>query len=90
MKKIIYVAIVLLITNFARAAEPIVNVSWLKNNLDKVFVLDIRNKIDGGSYETFREGHIPGSVHSDYLKDGWRTKVNGVIGQFPGTKHLDQ
>ena len=90
MKKIIYVVIILFATNFVRAAEPIVSASWLKDNLDKVFVLDIRNKIDGGSYETFKEGHIPDSVHSDYLKAGWRTKVNGVIGQFPGTKSLDQ
>jgi len=51
-------------------------------------VLDIRNKIDGGSYETFKQAHIPGAAHSDYLKDGWRAKVNGVIGQFPGKNHL--
>jgi thiosulfate/3-mercaptopyruvate sulfurtransferase len=90
MKKIIYLTLILLVTNLANAVEPIVNAGWLNKNLDKVFILDIRNKIDGGSYETFKEGHIPGSVHSDYLKAGWRAKVNGVIGQFPGTKALDQ
>jgi thiosulfate/3-mercaptopyruvate sulfurtransferase len=90
MKKIIYLTLILLVTNLANAVEPIVNAGWLNKNLDKVFILDIRNKIDGGSYETFKEGHIPGSVHSDYLKAGWRAKVNGVIGQFPGTKALDE
>ena len=55
-----------------------------------VFVLDIRNKIDGGSYETFKQAHIPGSVHSDFLTAGWRATVNGVIGQFPGKKPLEQ
>ena len=68
MKKIIYLTLILLVTNLANAVEPIVNAGWLNKNLDKVFILDIRNKIDGGSYETFKEGHIPGSVHSDYLK----------------------
>ena len=35
------------------AAEPLVSVEWLSDNLanDKVVVLDIRNKIDGGSKE---------------------------------------
>ena len=43
------------------AAEPLVSVEWLNDNLvnDKVVVLDIRNKIDGGSKEIFETGHIP-------------------------------
>ena len=92
MRKIIVTIFFFIFSFSAYATEPLVDAKWLNNNLknSEVFVLDIRNKIDGGSYETFKEGHIPGSVHSDYLKAGWRTKVNGVIGQFPGTKSLDQ
>ena len=52
--------------------------------------MDIRNKLDGGGYDTFKEEHIPGSVHSDYLGAGWRTTIKGVVGQFPGTKALSQ
>jgi len=35
MKKIIYLTLILLFTNLANAVEPIVNVGWLNNNLDK-------------------------------------------------------
>ena len=92
MKKIITAVLFIFISSSVFSAEPLVDVKWLNKNLNNknVFVLDIRNKIDGGSYETFKQAHIPGAVHSDYLKDGWRAKVNGVIGQFPGKKPLEQ
>ena len=92
MKKIITAVIFIFISTSAFSAEPLVDVKWLNKNLNNknVFILDIRNKIDGGSYETFKQAHIPGAVHSDYLRDGWRAKVNGVIGQFPGKKPLEQ
>ncbi|MEM7043581.1 MAG: sulfurtransferase [Pseudomonadota bacterium] len=71
--------------------EPLVDVDWVKANADRddVVLLDIRNKIDGGSAESFAKGHIPGAVHSDYLKDGWRTKVDGVIAQAPSASVLE-
>jgi thiosulfate/3-mercaptopyruvate sulfurtransferase len=58
----------------AMAATPLVDAAWLEKRLgdDEVVLIDLRNKIDGGSYETYLEGHIPSAVHSDYLKDGWR------------------
>ena len=92
MKKIITAVLFIFISTSVFSAEPLVDVKWLNKNLNNqnVFVLDVRNKIDGGSYETFKQAHIPGAVHSDYLKDGWRAKVNGVIGQFPGKKPLEQ
>ena len=76
----------------AYAAEPLVDAQWLNNNLNnsKIFILDIRNIIDQGSYETFIKGHIPGSIHSDYLQDKWRTTVDGIIEQLPPIKHLEQ
>ena len=92
MKKIITAVLFIFVSTSVFSAEPLVDVKWLNKNLNNqnVFVLDVRNKIDGGSYETFKQAHIPGAVHSDYLKGGWRAKVNGVIGQFPGKKLLEQ
>ena len=60
------------------AAEPLVSSEWLNDNLtnNKIVVLDIRNKIDGGSKESFEAGHIPNAVYSNYLEDGWRTTVD--------------
>ena len=75
----------------ASELKPLVDVDWIKANADRgdVVLLDIRNKIDGGSAKTFAKGHIPGSVHSDYLEGGWRTKVDGVIGQVPTSQQLE-
>ncbi|HIF58971.1 MAG TPA: sulfurtransferase [Rhodospirillales bacterium] len=71
-------------------ANPLVNSIWLKKNITnpKVVKIDLRNKIDGGSYQTYLKGHIPGSVHSDYLKDGWRTSKNGVVGLVPSAEQF--
>ena len=76
---------------FAADMKPLVSVEWLKANAerDDVFLLDIRNKLDGGSAETFAEGHIPGAVHSDYLTGGWRTEIDGVIAQTPSAAQLE-
>ena len=58
-------------TTLASIVQPLVNTDWVANNLDnkKVVLIDLRNKIDEGSYETYLDGHIPSSIHSDYLKD---------------------
>ena len=92
MKKIITTILFVFFSTSVFSAEPLVDATWVHKNLNNknVFVLDIRNKIDGGSYETFKQAHIPGSVHSDFLTAGWRATVNGVIGQFPGKKPLEQ
>jgi len=73
------------------AAESLISVEWLNNNLtnDKLVVLDIRNKIDGGSKDAFEAGHIPKSVYSNYLNDGWRTTVDGIVGKLPPVKDLE-
>lgn len=73
------------------ASEPLVSSEWLNSNLtnDKIVVLDIRNKIDGGSKESFEAGHIPNAVYSNYLEDGWRTTVDGIVGKIPALKDLE-
>ena len=74
----------LVIAPMVAFASPLISPAWLSEKLDddKVVVIDLRNKIEKGSYETFLEGHIPGAIHSDYLKDGWRVGRDGVVGLF--------
>jgi thiosulfate/3-mercaptopyruvate sulfurtransferase len=69
-------------------ASPLVDSAWLMGNINNgtVVIIDLRNKIDKGSLTTFLKGHIPGSVHSDYLKDGWRISKNGIIGLLPSAE----
>lgn len=80
----------LVIAPMAAFASPLVNPAWLSENLDdsKLVIIDLRNKIDKGSYETFLEGHIPGAIHSDYLKDGWRVSRDGVVGLLPDAEQF--
>ena len=58
----------------AEAVTPLVGVDWLKAHLNdpNLVVLDIRSAIDGGGVKAYEAAHIPGSVHSDYDKAGWR------------------
>ena len=82
---------ILIFSSIISHAGPLVDTTWLKNNLqnDNLVLIDLRNKIDGGSFKTFQLGHIPGSIHSDYLKDGWRTKRKGVVGLLPTEKEFE-
>ena len=73
------------LVGFSAAAQPLVDTLWAKEHLadSKVVFIDLRNKIDGGNYETWLEGHVPGSVHSDYLNAGWRVGRDDVVGLLP-------
>lgn len=64
-------------------ARPLVDAAWLKANLDNpaIVVVDIRAAGKDGSL--YDKGHIPGAVHAPYGAFGWRTKVDGVVGQLP-------
>jgi thiosulfate/3-mercaptopyruvate sulfurtransferase len=76
----------------ASAAEPLVTPQWLQTHLqDKdVVVLDIRSAIDGGGAKAYAEGHIPGSVHSDYDKAGWRVTRGNVPFMLPTVPELEK
>ena len=52
----------------ASAADPLVNVDWVKANLDKPGIV----YIDFAPPADYLRGHIPGAVNSNYAKDGWR------------------
>ncbi len=91
LSTILAVLVFALQAGWAQAAQPLVDVDWVRANGDRpeVVILDVRNKIDGGSRKVFEAGHIPGAVYSDYLKDGWRAKVDGVPGQLPPVDKLE-
>jgi thiosulfate/3-mercaptopyruvate sulfurtransferase len=74
------------------AATPLVSVEWLKDHLADpgLVVLDIRSAIDGGGAEAYAKGHIPGALHSDYDRGGWRTTRNGIPFMLPSVAQLEK
>ena len=76
----------------AEPATPLVSTGWLKQHLQDpdVVVLDVRSAIDGGGAEAFVKGHIPGAVHSDYDKAGWRVTRGGVPFMLPTLPELEK
>ena len=76
----------------AEAVTPLVGVDWLKAHLNdpNLVVLDIRSAIDGGGVKAYEAAHIPGSVHSDYDKAGWRVTRNNVPFMVPTAAELEK
>lgn len=85
------VSLLLLVWSQCVVAQPLVDADWLAQHLhdDNLVVLDIRNRIDGGSRAAYGAGHIPGAVYSDYLQAGWRVQEDGVPGMLPPIEHLE-
>jgi len=87
-------ALALPIVAHAAAADlqPLVSVQWLNGHLHdaNVVVLDIRSAIDGSTPEAFAQAHIPGSVHSDYDKGGWRVTRGNVPFMVPTKPELEK
>ena len=73
-------------------AEPLVSVQWLTDHgtAPDLVVLDIRSAIDGGGVQAYAAAHIPGSVHSDYDKAGWRVTRNNVPFMVPTAPELEK
>lgn len=74
------------------AAQPLVDVAWVKANLGKpgLVLLDVRSG-GGVTREVYLKGHIPGAVFTDYAKDGWREKnAAGIDGQLPPPEKLEK
>ena len=66
--------------------EPLVSAQWLKDHLrdPQIAVIDVRM-----GAPVYDAGHIPGAVHSDYDKAGWRVSRNGVL-QLPNKAELEK
>jgi thiosulfate/3-mercaptopyruvate sulfurtransferase len=76
----------------AAAVTPLVSPQWLNDRLGDpaILVLDIRSAIDGGGDEAYLKAHIPGAVHSEYDKAGWRVTRNGVPFELPSVLQLEK
>ena len=85
-------SLALAVPGHAERVTPLVSTAWLKQHIDKpdVFVLDVRSAIDGGGVEAYRKGHIPGAIHSDYDKAGWRVTRGGVPFMLPTLPELEK
>ena len=77
---------------FASPVTPLVSPQWLKDHLadPAIVVLDIRSAIDGGGGAAYLQAHIPGAIHSDYDKAGWRVTRNGVPFELPTVAELEK
>src|ERR1043165_2567845 len=85
-------ALVFAVPARAETVTPLVSAHWLRQHLTDpgVFVLDIRSAIDGGGLEAYQKGHIPGAIHSDYDKAGWRVTRGGVPFMLPTLPELEK
>jgi len=72
--------------------EPLLPPSALAEALGAadLAILDIRSAVDGGGRAAFQAGHVPGSVHTDYVADGWRLAKDGAGGLLPDPDSLAQ
>jgi thiosulfate/3-mercaptopyruvate sulfurtransferase len=73
-----------------RGVTPLVTADWLaqRNETADLLVLDIRSAVDGGGRAAFEEAHIPGAIHTDYAKDGWRAVKGMATGLLPDAAGL--
>lgn len=97
LRSLTLVLVSLAALTFAAAARadsvtPLVSTEWLKEHLKDpdVFVLDVRSAIDGGGVEAYQKAHIPGAIHSDYDKAGWRVTRGGVPFMLPTLAELEK
>jgi thiosulfate/3-mercaptopyruvate sulfurtransferase len=72
--------------------SPLITAEALKTKLGTagLVVLDIRSAIDGSDAETYARGHVPGALHSDYDKAGWRVTRNGLPFMLPSVAQLEK
>jgi thiosulfate/3-mercaptopyruvate sulfurtransferase len=69
--------------------DPLVSPQWLAAHVrDRLCVLDIRSAVDGGGAAAYEQAHVPGAVHTDYVKDGWRAAKGMATGLLPDAAHL--
>lgn len=81
-------AVLVGLTGRSWAAEPLVDVNWVKANIGKpgIVFLDLR-----GSKADYLRAHVPGAIYTDYAKDGWRVKdKNGTPAMLPETAAVEK
>ena len=68
------------------AAEPLVDVDWVKANIGKPGIVFLEYR----SPSAYKAAHVPGAVLTSYRKDKWRVTVKGVPGLLPEIPHLEK
>lgn len=73
-----------------RDVPPLVSADWLARRAGApgLLVLDVRSAVDGGGRAAFEAAHIPGAIHTDYAKDGWRAVKGMATGLLPDAAGL--
>ena len=89
MKKFFSLGISLMLFSFITsslyAATPLVDAVWVKDQIGKegVVMLDLRTPA------SYKKGHVPGAVYTNYSKDGWRVKnSDGIAGMLPPVEQI--
>ena len=69
---------------------PLVSADWLAQRLGArdLLLIDIRSAVDGGGKAAYLQAHVPGAVHTDYAKDGWRATKGMATGLLPDPDFL--
>lgn len=70
--------------------SPLVTSDWLAQRLGarELLLIDIRSAVDGGGKAAYLAAHIPGAIHTDYAKDGWRATKGMATGLLPEPEFL--
>jgi thiosulfate/3-mercaptopyruvate sulfurtransferase len=70
----------------------LVGTDWLAARLRDpgLRILDIRSAVDGGARPAYEAAHVPGAVHTDYAKEGWRATKGMATGMLPDADFLSQ
>lgn len=86
------IAVIAALPARAGDATPLVSAGWLAEHRTDpdLVILDVRSALDGGGTEAYLRAHIPGAVHSDYDKAGWRVTRNGVPFMVPTVAELEK
>jgi len=66
--------------------SPLVSADWLAQHLrdPDLLPVDIRSAaIDGGGEAAYLAAHVPGAVHTDYARGGWRAVKGMASGLLP-------
>jgi thiosulfate/3-mercaptopyruvate sulfurtransferase len=71
------------------SAQPLVTPAWLRQHLsDKNIV--VLTVFDGDQKAAFAAGHIPGALFTNFLADGWRSKVDNVVRLLPPKAEIEK
>ena len=66
--------------------QPLEDAVWVRDQIGEegVVMLDLRTPA------SYKKGHVPGAVYTNYSKDGWRVKNSeGIAGMLPPVEQIN-